>query len=255
LSIAIVLIQIIPVRIAADIKPGDDLAKMIVHAAEKTGIAILDGDVVVVAQKIVSKAEGRIVNLGDIKPSRKAKELALANHKDPRLVELTMRESRRIIRARKGVIITETNHGFVCANSGIDQSNVRGDSNVVLLPLDPDESALGLKKTVEKFSDKRIAVIITDTFGRPFRNGQTNVAIGVAGMKALRSYVGSLDMYGKKLRVTEIAVADEIASAAELAMGKANRIPVAIVRGCAIESAKSSGVKSLLREKKSDLFR
>jgi coenzyme F420-0:L-glutamate ligase/coenzyme F420-1:gamma-L-glutamate ligase len=237
-----------------DIKPGDDLAEIIFAAAEKSGIDILEGDILVVAQKVVSKSEGRIVDLAGVKPSKRAVAMGKTHKKDPRLVEIILKESKRIVRARKGVIITETSHGFICANSGVDQSNA-GDDRAVLLPVDPDLSAARIRKSLLKDRAKKIAVVITDTFGRPFRNGQTNVAIGVAGLKPIRSYVGTADMYGKKLRVTEIAVADELASAAELVMGKADRIPAAIVRGYAFETAGNRGVESLLRKKERDLFR
>lgn len=249
------MIQILPLRISADIKQGDNLAEIITSAARTAGTDILDDDIVVVAQKVVSKAEGRVMDLGQIKPSKKALTLARSHGKDPRLMEVILRESRRVLRAKNGVIITETHHGFVCANSAVDQSNVRGESSVVLLPVEPDKSAERLRKAIIGICKSNVAVLITDTFGRPFRNGQTNVAIGVSGMDPLRSYVGSNDMYGKKLRVTEIAIADEIASAAELVMGKAERIPVAIVRGFTFKRTRGSSIKTLVRERKKDLFR
>lgn len=249
------MIQIIPVRISADIKPGDDLATIIILGIKESGIEILDGDIIVVAHKIVSKAEGRIVDLADVKISRKARILARTNSKDAKLLEVILQESRRTVRARDGVVITETRHGFVCANSGVDQSNVQGKSSVVLLPLDPDSSASRIRKKLQEKYHKSVSVIITDTFGRPFRNGQTNVAIGVAGIEPIKSYIGSLDMYGRKLRVTEIAVVDEIASAAELVMGKAEKIPVAIVRGYISEGSRKSRINSLIRKKEEDLFR
>ena len=255
MSIAVVLIQILPVRISANVKKGDDLAAMIVSAAHSAGTEILARDIIVVAQKIVSKAEGRVVDLRAIKPSKKARNLARSQGKDLRLVEIILRESRRLVRARNGIIITETRHGFVCANSGVDQSNVQGKSHVIVLPIDPDKSASKIRSGIRKICNKDVAVVITDTFGRPFRNGQTNVAIGVSGIAPIKSYIGSLDMYGRKLRVTEIAIADEIASAAELVMGKADRVPVAIVRGYNSEPTSRSGIRALLRSKEKDLFR
>jgi coenzyme F420-0:L-glutamate ligase/coenzyme F420-1:gamma-L-glutamate ligase len=180
--------------------------------------------------------------------------MAKEHDKDPRIMELIVNESTQILRAKNGIIISETKHGFVCANAGVDQSNVEGDT-AVLLPVAPDESASRLQDAVKKKIGKEIAVVITDTFGRTFRNGQTNVAIGIAGMNPIKSYIGTYDMYGRKLRVTEIAVADEIASAAELVMGKAEGTPVAIVRGYNFERASRSSVKSLLRAKERDLFR
>jgi coenzyme F420-0:L-glutamate ligase / coenzyme F420-1:gamma-L-glutamate ligase len=169
-------------------------------------------------------------------------------------MELILNESTQILRAKNGIIISETKHGFVCANAGVDQSNVEGDK-AVLLPVAPDESASRLQDAVKKTVGKEIAVVITDTFGRTFRNGQTNVAIGIAGINPIKSYIGTYDMYGRKLRVTEIAVADEIASAAELVMGKAEGTPVAIIRGYNFEKASRSSVKSLLRAKERDIFR
>ncbi|MGI0037589.1 MAG: coenzyme F420-0:L-glutamate ligase [Nitrososphaera sp.] len=249
------MIQILPVRISTDVKKGDDLATTLVSGALNSGIEILAGDIIVVAQKIISKAEGRVVDLRTIKPSKKARDLALSQHKDLRLVEVILRESRRLVRARNGIIITETRHGFVCANSGVDQSNVQGKSHAILLPIDPDRSASRIRSGIRKICDKDVAVVISDTFGRPFRNGQTNVAIGVAGIHPIKSYIGSSDMYGRKLRVTEIAIVDEIASAAELVMGKADRVPVAIVRGYKFKQIQKSGVRALLRSKQRDLFR
>jgi coenzyme F420-0:L-glutamate ligase/coenzyme F420-1:gamma-L-glutamate ligase len=249
------LIKIIPVRISADILPGDNLAAMIGRGCLDHGIDILEGDIIVVAQKIVSKSEGRIVHLDKVAPSRKAKSLAKANRKDPRLVELILQESIRMVRMRNGVIITETRHGFVCANSGIDQSNAKDESTAILLPVDPDRSASNIRKDLIKIHGRQVAVIITDTFGRPFRNGQTNVAIGIAGIAPMKSYIGKSDMYGKILRVTEIAIVDEVSSAAELVMGKSDRVPVVIVRGCEFEFSVKATIKSLLRKRKKDLFR
>jgi coenzyme F420-0:L-glutamate ligase/coenzyme F420-1:gamma-L-glutamate ligase len=245
------LIQIIPVRISAGVSPHDELDVLILEAA---GREIQNGDVIVVAHKIVSKAEGRIVSLADVKPSNKAIRMAKEYGKDPHIMELILKESVKILRAKNGIIVSETRQGLVCANAGVDQSNVEGDS-AVLLPVDPDRSASRLKDAVKKKTGKEIAVVITDTFGRPFREGQMNVAIGVAGMSPIKSYIGSRDMYGRKLRVSEIAVADEIASAAELAMGKAQGVPVVIIRGYKFEKAKKSSAKSLQRSRERDLFR
>jgi coenzyme F420-0:L-glutamate ligase/coenzyme F420-1:gamma-L-glutamate ligase len=227
---------------------------MILEAIADSQIEIQNGDILVVTHKIVSKAEGRIVDLACIKPSTKAIRMAKVHDKDPRVMELILKESKLILRAKNGVIISETKHGFVCANAGVDQSNVKGDM-AVLLPVAPDESASRIQDSVKKKIGKEIAVIITDTFGRTFRNGQTNVAIGIAGINPIKSYIGTYDMYGRKLRVTEIAVADEIASAAELVMGKAEGTPVAIVRGYIFEKASKTSVKLLLRAKERDLFR
>jgi coenzyme F420-0:L-glutamate ligase/coenzyme F420-1:gamma-L-glutamate ligase len=250
----IMQIQIDPVKISSDIKPHDKLDVIILEATRRSGLELNDGDILVVAQKIVSKAEGRVIDLDKIRPSRKAQEMAKKHRKDPQLMEVILRESAEVLRAQNGIIVSETKHGFVCANAGVDQSNVQGNK-AVLLPLCPDRSASKLKLDIKKRAGKDIAVIITDTFGRPFRNGQTNVAIGVAGIKPIKSYIGLQDMHGRKLKVTEIAIADEIASAAELVMGKACRIPVALVRGYDFEKVKKSSIKPMLRAKESDLFR
>jgi coenzyme F420-0:L-glutamate ligase/coenzyme F420-1:gamma-L-glutamate ligase len=248
------LIQITSIRVSNDIRLYNDLSAMILAAISHSQIEIQNDDILVVTHKIVSKAEGRVIDLASIKPSTKAIRMAKEHDKDPRVMELIVNESTQILRAKNGIIISETKHGFVCANAGVDQSNVEGDT-AVLLPVAPDESASRLQDAVKKKVGKEIAVVITDTFGRTFRNGQTNVAIGIAGINPIKSYIGTYDMYGRKLRVTEIAVADEIASAAELVMGKAEGTPVAIVRGYNFERASRSSVKSLLRAKERDLFR
>ncbi len=248
------MIQITSIRISDDIRLYNDLSAVILEAIADSQIEIQNDDILVVTHKIVSKAEGRIVDLARIKPSTKAIRMAKEHDKDPRVMELILKESIQILRAKNGIIISETKHGFVCANAGVDQSNVKGDM-AVLLPVAPDESASRIQDAVKKKIGKEIAVIITDTFGRTFRNAQTNVAIGIAGINPIKSYIGTYDMYGRKLRVTEIAVADEIASAAELVMGKAEGTPVAIVRGYSFEKASKTSVKSLLRAKERDLFR
>jgi coenzyme F420-0:L-glutamate ligase / coenzyme F420-1:gamma-L-glutamate ligase len=248
------LIQITSIKISDDIRPYNDLNTMILAAISHSQIEIQNDDIFVVTHKIVSKAEGRIVDLARVKPSTKAIRMAEEHDKDPRIMELILNESAQILRAKNGIIISETRHGFVCANAGVDQSNMEGDT-AVLLPVAPDESASRLQDVVKKKVGKEIAVVITDTFGRTFRNGQTNVAIGIAGINPIKSYIGTYDMYGRKLRVTEIAVADEIACAAELVMGKAEGTPVAIVRGYKFQKASTSSVKSLLRARERDLFR
>jgi coenzyme F420-0:L-glutamate ligase/coenzyme F420-1:gamma-L-glutamate ligase len=245
-------VSIIPVRVSRDVRPGDSLESLIIDALRENKVQVQDDDILVVAQKIVSKAEGRVIDLDSVKPSARARHLANQLKKDPRMVELILRESQETVKVQNGIIITETRHGFVCANSGVDQSNIVSDG-AVLLPVDPDRSARKLQRSFLQ-AGKNIAVIITDTFGRPFREGQVNVAIGVAGMRPIKSYIGKKDMFGKKLRVTEIAVADEIASAAELVMGKSDGVPVAVVRGYIFEKARSSS-KPLVRKKKNDLFR
>jgi len=252
-------IQIIPLHLSADIRPNDELDALILRSLEQRQEQIFDNDVLVVAHKIVSKAEGRVINLEHIKPSAESLKIAVEDGKDPRIMELILDESKEMIRHSNGVIIVETKHGFICANAGVDQSNVEDSVNhAVLLPVDADASANKIRESLrEKTAGKDFAVIITDTFGRPFREGQTNVAIGIAGIEPIKSYVGSADMYGKKLRVTEIAVVDEIASAAELVMGKLERVPVVIIRGYKYQKPEkeSSTVSKLIRPKEKDLFR
>ena len=252
-------IQIIPLRLSADIRPNDELDTLILRSLEQRQEQIFDNDVLVVAHKIVSKAEGRVINLEHIKPSAESLKIAAEDGKDPRIIELILDESKDMIRHSNGVIIVETRHGFICANAGVDQSNVEDSINhAVLLPVDADASANKIRESLrEKTGGKDFAVIITDTFGRPFREGQTNVAIGIAGIEPIKSYVGSADMYGKKLRVTEIAVVDEIASAAELAMGKLERVPVVIIRGYKYQKPEkeSNAISKLIRPKEKDLFR
>lgn len=236
--------------------PGDRLYDLILHSTISQRLKLTDGDIVVIAQKIVSKAESQIVPLNSLVPSDFALMLAKASGKDPRLTELILRQSKSIIRVSNGVIITETKHGFVCANAGIDQSNImNSDENALLLPDDPDASAKRIMKMLRKITNREIAVIITDSFGRPFRNGQTNVAIGIAGLNPIRSYIGEKDMYGKTLKVTEIAIVDELASAAELVMGKSICVPIAIVRGYDYKKSESSSINELIRAKEKDLFR
>ena len=248
------MIQIIPIKVSGDVRLSDELDSIVLKAVKQNRQEIRDGDILVITQKVVSKAEGRTVSLANVKPSKDAVRMAKEHGKDPRVMELILKESAQILRAQNGIIVSETKHGFVCANAGVDQSNIRGDA-AVLLPVDPDRSASQLRDAIKKKAGREAAIIITDTFGRPFRNGQTNMAIGVAGINAIRSYIGSRDMYGRKLRVTEIAVADEMASAAELAMGKADGVPVAIVRGYKFEKAAKSSTRPLIRPKERDLFR
>jgi coenzyme F420-0:L-glutamate ligase/coenzyme F420-1:gamma-L-glutamate ligase len=236
-----------------DVRPGDDLAALIVEAAERQGIGLVEGDVLVVTQKVVSKAEGRVVALAGVEPGAEAARLARVTEKDPRVVELILRESRRIVRQAGPVLITETRHGFVCANAGVDASNV-GQGLVSLLPEDPDRSAAGIRAGLRERAGLEVAVVISDTFGRPWREGHTNVAVGIAGMEAFVDYVGQVDPYGYDLRVSTLAVADELAGAAELVMGKLLGVPVAIVRG--FEYPRGSGTaRDMIRPAERDLFR
>jgi len=249
------MLTILPVKGLPDIKKGDDLGKLILGKVEDQGDEFQQGDIAVVSQKIVSKAEGRILPLAKIIPSDFAKTIATETGKDPRQVEVVLRESKKIIRMRAGHLITETSHGFICANAGVDQSNVGTErDSVTLLPRDSDASADGIRKTIHHTTGKDVPVIITDTFGRAWRIGQVNFAIGISGMKPIHDYRGTKDMYRQTLQVTEIAVADELASAAELVMNKADRVPVAIVRGYRAPRGRGR-VKDLIRPEEFDLFR
>jgi len=237
-----------------EVAEGDDLARLITEAAERAGTGLVTGDILVVAQKVVSKAEGRVVSLREVAPSGLAREFAETWGKDPRQVEVVLRESRRIVRMDRGMIIAETTHGFICANAGVDASNVPGEDRVSLLPVDPDGSALRLRKALGDRCGAQVGVIVSDTFGRPWREGLTNVAIGVAGLSPLVSYIGQQDPHGHTLRVTELAVADELAAAAGLLMGKLERIPVVLIRGYSFRSAEGHA-RSLVRSPERDLFR
>jgi coenzyme F420-0:L-glutamate ligase/coenzyme F420-1:gamma-L-glutamate ligase len=236
-----------------EIRPGDALGRLIVECAGRQGTPLQGGDLLVIGQKVVSKAEGRLVRLDDVRPSSAAVTMAAQLGRDPRLVEVILRESRRIVRMDRGVLIAETHHGWVCANAGVDQSNVERDC-VALLPEDPDRSARRLRDDIREGIGADVAVIVADTFGRPWREGLTNIAIGVSGVAPLRSYLGLRDRAGRELQATILAVADEIAGAAELVMGKLDGIPVAIVRGLVLTPGEE-GSKPLLRDPARDLFR
>jgi coenzyme F420-0:L-glutamate ligase/coenzyme F420-1:gamma-L-glutamate ligase len=246
-------LRILPLRGIPEVRPGADLCALILDSAAAAG-GLQDGDVLVIAQKAVSKAEGRLVALASVTPSEFASDYARTFAKDPRHVEVVLRESRRIVRMDHGVLIAETKHGFVCANAGVDASNVEGEEMLCLLPVDSDASARGLVDAIRDRAGRQVGIIISDTFGRPWRDGQTNIAIGVAGMAPLRSYVGQTDPYGYELRVTSLCVADELAGAAELVMGKVDKIPAAIIRGFAWEPAEGSA-RELARDPARDLFR
>jgi len=245
--------EVIGIQGIGEVRRGDDIAALIVEAAARQSTPVLAADLLVIGQKIVSKAEGRVVKLGDVKPSPIAIAMAPALGKEPPLVEVILRESRRVVRMAQGVIITETHHGWVCANAGVDQSNVDADT-VALLPEDSDRSARQVRDRVRVLAGVDVRVIITDTFGRPWREGLTNIAIGVAGFAPLRSYLGERDPAGRPLQATILALADELAGAAEPVMGKLDRIPAAIVRGLTL-SAAEEGSKPLVREPARDLFR
>ena len=241
-------LEIIPVKIQKEIKSDDDLVDLVLESSE-----IDDYDIIVFSQKIVSKSEGRILSLSSINPSLLANGIADSYGKDPRLVELILSESKKILRMENGIIIVETKHGFVCANAGIDESNVQ-DGYATLLPDNPDQSAKLLKSRIEQKTGKNIAVVISDTFGRPFRLGQTNVAIGIAGLEPILDYNGKPDTFGKIMQVTAIAVADEICSTSELVMGKVQKCPIAVIRNYNFSSS-TAKIQEMLRSDHDDLFR
>ncbi|HLM34422.1 MAG TPA: coenzyme F420-0:L-glutamate ligase [Gaiellaceae bacterium] len=241
------MISILPVAGLPEIGAGDDLAAMIVEAA-----ALEDGDVVVVAHKVVSKAEGRVVRLADVEPSDRAQELA-AGERDPRELEVILGESVRVVRARAPLVIAQTRHGFVCASAGVDHSNAPEAGSVVLLPLDPDASARRIRDGIAERSGRTVAVVVGDSFGRPFRHGTTDVAIGVAGLAPLLDLRGTTDRGGRELRSTQVAVGDELAAAADLARTKAGGVPVVLIRGLA--PAGEGAARELVIEPERDLFR
>ncbi|RAQ94530.1 coenzyme F420-0:L-glutamate ligase [Thermogemmatispora tikiterensis] len=260
-------LRIIPVTGIGDITPGSDLGVLISAALQAQGVTLANGDILVVTQKIVSKAEGRLVRLEEVTPSAFALTIARETGKDPRHVEVILQETRRLVRMDRGVLICETHHGFVCANAGVDESNLADQHQVSLLPRDPDHSARTLRERLLSLAAsaashrssegeplEELAVIISDTWGRPWRNGQVNMAIGVAGLEPIRDYRGEPDAYGRELRVSAIAVADELAAAAELVMGKSAGVPVALIRGYPYIPTEG-GVGPLLRDAASDLFR
>jgi coenzyme F420-0:L-glutamate ligase/coenzyme F420-1:gamma-L-glutamate ligase len=248
-------LRIIPITGIGEIDPGADLGDLIYDALRQQQLTLQQGDVLVVTQKIISKAEERVVNLEMIEPSEFAKAFAERNDKDARHVEVVLRESKRIVRMDHGVLISETNHGFICANAGVDESNVEGGEFLTLLPDDSDQSAQAIRTRLQQLSQEDdIAIIVSDTWGRAWRNGQVNMAIGVAGMEALADYRGQHDAYGYELRASIIAVADELSSAAELVMGKVDRIPVALIRGYRYIQAEGS-VHTLTRDSSTDMFR
>ena len=245
--------EVIGVEGLPEIGRGDDLVSALARAAALQGTPLAAGDLLVVSQKIVSKAEGRIVRLADITPSAATVRMAEELGRDPRLIEVILRESRRVVRREKGVLIVETHQGWICANAGVDQSNVDADT-ACLLPEDSDRSARELRDGLRILTGHDLGIVIADTFGRPWREGLTNVAIGVAGLEPLKSYLGEKDPAGHVLQATILALADELASAAEPIMGKLDRIPVVIIRGLDWRPGES-GSRPLLRDPARDLFR
>lgn len=245
-------IQIFAIEGLPEVSNGDDLAGLIIRASVCSPLHA--GDILVVAQKVVSKAEGAVVDLATVEPSRFAAEVAEATGKDPRAVEVVLQESRRIVKMDGGVLIAETRHGLVCANAGVDASNVPGDRFVTLLPADPDASARQLRLALEEHAGGPVAVIVSDTFNRPWRQGSVNVAIGISGLAPLIDMRGQRDDHGRELKSTLVALADEVASAAQLVMGETGRRPVVVVRGLRFDAVEG-GSAALLRDPSKDLFR
>ncbi len=238
-----------------EIQPGENLCRVIASALEHASGArpVQSGTIFVVAQKIISKAEGRILRLDGVLPSAQAREWAVQHHKDPRMIEVVLREAKRIVRMDRGILIVETHQGFICANAGVDASNAP-KGTVVLLPVDPDASAARLRLGLEEALGVPLGVIVSDTFGRPWRQGLTNVALGVAGLSPFIDYRGQSDCFGRTLQATVLAVADELSSAAELVMGKTLGIPVALVEGFRYSPGAGRGI-DLIRPHDEDLFR
>jgi coenzyme F420-0:L-glutamate ligase/coenzyme F420-1:gamma-L-glutamate ligase len=250
-------VRILPLAVSGEIRAGEALGARLLAAARSLGLRFQDGDILVVKHKVISKAEGALVALDEIRPSAASRSWARRYGMDARIRELAMRESRRIVRRKRNVLITETTHGFVCANSGVDVSNVDGGRHAVLLPVDPDRSAARLRRELKKQLGIEIAVIVSDSFGRPWREGLTEVAIGVAGMRPLVDYRGRRDPHGYSLHSTIDAVADELACAAGLVCGKLAGTPACVIRGYAYfrENRANRGARELIRPAEKDLFR
>jgi coenzyme F420-0:L-glutamate ligase / coenzyme F420-1:gamma-L-glutamate ligase len=247
-------VTMLGLRGAPEIRPGDDLAAAVIQAAERTGVAPQDGDILIVTHKVVAKSEGRLVDLRTVEPSSLATRYAAAWGRDARQVEVVLRESVRIVRMDRGLIISETRHGFVCANAGVDHSNIPGEDIVCLLPLDPDASAGALRAALHERLGMDLAVIVSDSFGRPWRFGIVNVAIGVAGLAPVIDYRGQPDNDGRIMSATVMAVADELAAASELVTGKLDRCPFVLVRGYSYRRGEG-GVWEMLLDPATDLFR
>lgn len=240
--------EIIPIHVEKEIVPSDDIADIVLNSEK-----LDDGDILVIAQKIISKQEGRLIDLSTVTPSLLAEGIGSQYCKDPKIVELILSESKRIVRMNKGILIVETHHGFICANAGVDESNIE-KGYATLLPINSDVSAQRIRRKILEQSNKNVAVIISDTFGRPFRLGQINHAIGVSGLNPILDYEGTPDSFNKLLRVTALAVADELASASELVMGKSLKCPFAIIRNYSF-NFEEHGINELIRSPHEDLFR
>jgi coenzyme F420-0:L-glutamate ligase/coenzyme F420-1:gamma-L-glutamate ligase len=247
-------LELIGIEGIDDVRPGDSVGSLICEACARERVEITDDDVLVVAQKIISKAEGRVVSLGSVTPSARARELGRQLDKEPELVEVILGESRRILRSGGRALIVETHHGFVCANAGVDQSNV-GLRRVALLPQDPDRSARAIRAEIQQRLGKSPGIIVSDSFGRAWRLGTVDVAVGIAGIKPIKDERGTRDRHGYQLKAAVAAVADELAAAAELVMGKRDGIPVVIVRGYQSEKEENGSAQELLRPETEDLFR
>ncbi len=247
-------IRVIGIGGLPEVTPGMDLADLILQAARTQGTPVQERDILVVTQKVVSKAEGQLIDLSTVTPSTLAEQWAQDYDRDPRLIEVALRESRRISRMDRGVLVTETHHGLYCINDGVDASNIPGSEMVSLLPKDPDASAERIREAVRQAAGLEVAVIITDTWGRPWRDGVTNVAIGASGIAPLQDYRGTNDVFGYELHATAVAVVDELAAASELVMGKVDMVPVAMVRGYRYSPSQGK-VRDLLRGPDNDLFR
>ncbi len=249
-------VQVIAVENLPLIKKGDNLGQLIVETAKKQNTPIQEKDVIVVTHVAVSKAEGNIINLDQVTPSERAKEIAQKINKDPAMVEVILQETKDIVRIGQNSIITETKSGVICANAGVDRSNVSGDRNVVPLPKNPNASAQNIRQEIKRLTGANVAVIVSDTHGRPFRMGEINVTVGVAGIKPIRDRRGEKDLFGYVLRIKQTAIADELSSAAELVIGQANEgIPAAIIRGYKYQTAENASATELTRPKEKDLFR
>ncbi len=249
------IIQVIPVTGLPVVKEGDKISELVCEAAEKQKTSIQNGDIIVITHVIVSRAEGNTVNLDTIKPSPFAETIAKKSDKDPALVEVVLGEAESIIRMRNGNLITLTKHGFICANSGVDKSNVPGEKIVALLPKNPDQSARRIRREIKEQTGKTVAVIVSDTHGRPLRDGEINVAIGVAGFIPIRDRRGEKDLFGYVLKIKRTAIADELASAAELVIGQASEaVPAAIIRGYRFQTSEEATTKDMLRPLEKEFF-
>jgi coenzyme F420-0:L-glutamate ligase / coenzyme F420-1:gamma-L-glutamate ligase len=249
-------VEIIAIENLPLFQEGDDIGQLICEAAQKQNTPIEENDVIIITHVAVSKAEGNIVNLDEVVPSERAMEIGAKVGKEPAMVEVILRETKEIVRMGPNSLIVETKNGIVSANAGVDRSNVKGDRNVALLPADPDETARNIRREIKKRTGKKVAVIVSDTHGRPLRMGEINISVGIAGFKPIRDRRGEKDLFGYILHVKQTCIADELASAAELVIGQANEgIPAAIIRGYQYQIIENATAKDLTRPKEKDMFR